>query len=319
MKLRIKMPEKYRGRRLDQALASLLPEYSRTRLQRWIRDGQVLVDGLKRRPRDATRGGEWVAISVIDSDENSQCESEDLPISVIYEDSDIILVDKAASMVVHPAAGHYSGTLQNALLYHYPELVAVPRAGIVHRLDKHTSGLMVVARCLRAHTSLVRQLQTRQMGREYEAVVVGVMVSGGTVAEPIGRHPVDRKRMAVNRNGKPAVTHYRVLQKFRQHTHVRVKLESGRTHQIRVHMSHIKYPLVGDPVYGGRRRMPAGASDRLVRVLGHFPRQALHATQLVLQHPASGKVLQWQSRLPDDMQQLVRLLAEESDVMHERY
>jgi len=313
LKLEIEIPEEYCGKRLDQALASLLPEYSRARLQRWVRDGRVLVNGLKHRPRDIIQGGERIEMDVIESDENSQCVPEDLPISVVYEDKDIILLEKPAGMVVHPAAGNYSGTLQNALLFHYPELAAIPRAGIVHRLDKDTSGLMVVAHSLKAHTSLVQQLQTRQMGREYEAVVNGVMVAGGTVDEPIGRHPVDRKRMAVNRNGKPAVTHYRVLQKFRQHTHIRAKLESGRTHQIRVHMAYIKYPLVGDPVYGGRRKIPAGASDRLVEALNNFPRQALHAVQLQLQHPASGEIMQWQSGLPEDMQQLIDLLAEEND------
>ena len=314
LKLLIEIPEEYYGKRLDQTLAVLLPDYSRSRLQRWIREGRVLVDGQVFRPRDTVHGGEKVEVDAAESAEKSNCEPEDLPISVSYEDDDLIVLVKAAGMVVHPAAGNYSGTLQNALLFHYPDLIAIPRAGIVHRLDKDTSGLMVIARSLRAHSNLVEQLQTRQMGREYEAVVNGIMVAGGTVDEPIGRHPVDRKRMAVVRNGKQAITHYRVIKKFRQHTHIRVKLESGRTHQIRVHMSYIKYPLVGDPVYGGRRRIPAGASEQLIEQLDSFPRQALHAVQLELQHPADGKSMLWQSALPDDMRQLINLLADETNV-----
>jgi len=312
LKQTIEIPENYRGKRLDQALAVLLPDYSRSRLQQWIRAERVLVDGKVYRPRDMLHGGETVEVDTTEIASEVNCEPEDLPVSVVHEDEDIIVLDKAAGMVVHPAAGNYTGTLQNALLFHYPDLSAIPRAGIVHRLDKDTSGLMVIARSLRAHSSLVEQLQTRQMGREYEAVVHGVMVAGGTVDEPIGRHPVDRKRMAVVRNGKPAITHYRVITKFRQHTHIRARLESGRTHQIRVHMSYIKYPLVGDPVYGGRRRIPAGASEQLIEELNHFPRQALHAVQLELQHPADGKTIQWQSALPEDIQHLIDLLASES-------
>ena len=311
MKLEIEIPDDYCGKRLDQSIASLLPEYSRSRLQHWIREGKVLVDGKIRRPRDAVHGGEKIVVDATEVALSTHCEAEDLPVSTIYADEDLIVVNKAAGMVVHPAAGNYTGTLQNALLFHYPDLIAIPRAGIVHRLDKDTSGLMVVARSLKAHKSLVEQLQTRQMGREYEAVVYGVMVAGGTVDEPVGRHPVDRKRMAVVPNGKSAISHYRVIKKFRQHTHIRVKLESGRTHQIRVHMTHIKYPLIGDPVYGGRHRVPAGASERLVDIINHFPRQALHAIQLELVHPSSGETMRWQSRLPDDIQQLVDILTEE--------
>jgi 23S rRNA pseudouridine1911/1915/1917 synthase len=251
------------------------------------------------------QGDEQLDLEIILSDDESLCEPQNIPISVVFEDDDLIVVDKSAGMVVHPAAGNYDGTLQNALLFHYPELAPIPRAGIVHRLDKDTSGLMVIARSLPAHASLVKQLQLRQMGRQYEAVVQGVMVAGGKVDEPIGRHPVDRKRMAVVRNGKSAITHYRVIQKYQWHTHIRVRLETGRTHQIRVHMAHIKYPLVGDPVYGGRRRIPAGAPGELVDLLGSFPRQALHATQLELRHPVSNESMQWQSELPPDMRQLI--------------
>jgi len=312
LKQTIEIPENYHGKRLDQALAILLPDYSRSRLQHWIREKRVLVNGKVYRPRDMLHGGETVEVDTAEIASQVDCTPENLPVTVVHEDEDIIVLVKAAGMVVHPAAGNYTGTLQNALLFHYPDLSMIPRAGIVHRLDKDTSGLMVIARSLRAHSSLVEQLQTRQMGREYEAVVNGVMVAGGTVDEPIGRHPVDRKRMAVVRNGKPAITHYRVIRKFRRHTHIRVKLESGRTHQIRVHMSHIKYPLVGDSVYGGRRRIATGVSEQLIEVLSHFPRQALHAVQLELQHPADGQTIRWQSALPEDMQQLIDLLANES-------
>ena len=312
MKHSAKIPEEFCGKRLDQAVSELWPDYSRARLQRWIREGHLTLDGTVTRPRQTVRGGELVEVEFELSDDETSCEPEDLPINLIYKDDDLILIDKAAGMVVHPAAGNYRGTLQNALLFHFPELGAIPRAGIVHRLDKDTSGLMVVARSLRAHSSLVQQLQSRQMGREYEALVHGVLVAGGTVDEPIGRHPVDRKRMAVHRNGKPAVTHYRVLKKFRQHTHIRVRLETGRTHQIRVHMAYIRYPLIGDPVYGGRRRIPAGASPRLIQALNDFPRQALHAVRLQLIHPASGEQLSWQSSLPMDMQQLIEVLSQDS-------
>lgn len=289
-------------------LALLLPDYSRSRLQVWVREGQVLLNGQPCRPRDIVQGHESLEVDVVLSDEAGDCQPQDIPLTVVFEDDDLIVIDKPAGMVVHPAAGNYSGTIQNALLFRYPELVAVPRAGIVHRLDKDTSGLMVVARSLPAHASLVNQLQTRQMGRQYEAVVYGVMVAGGSVDEPIGRHPVDRKRMAVVRNGKPAITHYRVIQKYRWHTHIRVRLETGRTHQIRVHMAHIRYPLVGDPVYGGRPRLPAGAPEELLQELRNFPRQALHAVQLELSHPISHEIMQWRSGLPEDMQDLISAL-----------
>jgi 23S rRNA pseudouridine1911/1915/1917 synthase len=308
LKRSLKIPEDYCGKRLDQALALLLPDYSRSRLQAWVREGQVLMNGQTCRPRDIVQGNEALELDIDLSGEPGDCQPQNIPVSVVFEDEDLIIIDKPAGMVVHPAAGNYSGTLQNALLFHYPELVSIPRAGIVHRLDKDTSGLMVVARSLPAHAGLVDQLQSRQMGRQYEAVVHGVMVAGGTVDEPIGRHPVDRKRMAVVRNGKPAVTHYRVIQKYQWHTHVRVKLETGRTHQIRVHMAHIRYPLVGDPVYGGRRRVPAGAPECLAQVLQDFPRQALHAVQLELSHPVSHEPMQWRSGLPEDMQKLINTL-----------
>jgi 23S rRNA pseudouridine1911/1915/1917 synthase len=309
LKQTLKIPEEYCGKRLDQALALLMPEYSRSRLQSWIRDGQVLIDGQLSRSRHIVRGNESLEVEITVTDDPGDCQPENLPILVVFADEDLIVVDKSAGMVVHPAAGNYTGTLQNALIYHYPELISLPRGGIVHRLDKDTSGLMVIARSLRAHTSLVDQLQSRTMGREYEAIVNGVMVAGGTVDEPLGRHPVDRKRMAVVRNGKPAITHYRVIHKYHWHTHIRVMLETGRTHQIRVHMAHINYPLVGDPVYGGRRKIPAGAPAELISALDSFSRQALHAAQLELRHPHTSELMRWQSELPVDMLQLLDVLA----------
>lgn len=312
MKINIQIPGEYRGLRLDLTLSRLLPEYSRSRLQQWIKAGEVHVDGQLKRARDPVKGGEAVEINAQTTVETGTCEPQDIPVDVIFADSDLIVIDKPAGLVVHPAVGNPDGTLLNALLFHFPELAGIPRAGIVHRLDKDTSGLMVIARSLKAHGSLVQQLQERQMGREYEAVVNGVMVAGGTVDEPMGRHPVDRKRMAVISNGKPAISHYRVIRKFNRHTHIRVSLESGRTHQIRVHMAHIHYPVVGDPVYGGRRKIPSAASDELVEMLRSFPRQALHAARLEFVHPQSGEVRQWQTPLPEDMQQLIELLGRET-------
>ena len=238
---------------------------------------------------------------------------EAIPLAVVYEDDELIVIDKPAGLVVHPAAGHQDGTLLNALLYHVPDIANVPRAGIVHRLDKDTTGLMVVAKTLEAHTKLVAQLQARSVSRIYEAIVIGVITSGGTIDAPIGRHGVQRQKMAVVDAGKVAVSHYRVLERFRAHTHTRVKLETGRTHQIRVHMSHIGYPLVGDPVYGGRFRIPPVASQTLVQTLREFPRQALHARFLELDHPATGVRMKWESPLPEDFLWLLSLLRQDRE------
>jgi 23S rRNA pseudouridine1911/1915/1917 synthase len=235
-------------------------------------------------------------------------EAEPISLDIVYEDEHLLVINKPAGLVVHPAAGHADGTLVNALLNHAPEVENLPRAGIVHRLDKDTSGIMVVARSLIAHTSLVDQLQTRTMGREYEAVVVGSLTGGATVDAPIGRHPQDRKRMAVVSSGKPAVTHYRLLERFAAHTHIQCKLESGRTHQIRVHMTHVRHPLVGDPVYGGRLRLPKGTTEELRQALAAFSRQALHARRLTLEHPETGETLSWEVPLPEDMVQLIEAL-----------
>ncbi|MFW1677246.1 23S rRNA pseudouridine(1911/1915/1917) synthase RluD [Pontibacter sp. JAM-7] len=295
------------GQRLDQAVSKLFPEYSRSRLQGWIKDGSLTVNGEVRRPRDKLFGGETLALNAtLESIEHHK--PQDIPLDVVYEDDAIIVINKPAGLVVHPAAGHHDGTLLNALLHHCPDIAQVPRAGIIHRLDMDTTGLMVVAKTIPAQTELVTQLQSREMGREYEAIVHKVMTGGGTVDEPMGRHTKNRQKMAVVGVGKEAITHYRVLEKFRAHTHVRLKLETGRTHQIRVHMSHIHYPLVGDQLYGGRFRLPKGISDDLLEALRGFRRQALHAKKLELWHPETGELVSWEIDLPQDIQHLLTLL-----------
>lgn len=311
IELQARVPADSAGQRLDQVLAELFPDYSRSRLQQWIRDGGVRVDGQTRKPKDRMLGGEQVTVEA-ELEEDTRCEPQAIALRIVHEDDDLLVIDKPAGLVVHPAAGNRDGTLQNALLYHDPALATVPRAGIVHRLDKDTSGLLVVARNLTAHQALVAQLQARSVSREYLAIVWGLLVAGGTVDAPIGRHATDRKRMAVTSFGKPAVTHYRIEARYRAHTLVRVNLETGRTHQIRVHMAHIRHPLLGDPVYGGRPRPPAGMSAAARAAVLAFPRQALHATRLALRHPASGEVLEWHSPLPGDMVELIRVL--ESDL-----
>ncbi len=305
--LQAEVPLELAGSRLDQALAKLFPDFSRSRLQQWVKQGCVLVDGEVMRPKDKLLGGESIELDV-QLEAESEFKPEPIQLDIVYQDDALIVINKPAGLVVHPAAGNWQGTLLNALLHHDPEIAVVPRAGIVHRLDKETTGLLVVARTLEAQTALVEQLQAREFTREYDAVVHGVLTGGGTVDEPIGRHPVDRKRMAVVRNGKPAVTHYRLAERFRAHTHIKVQLETGRTHQIRVHMAHRHNPLVGDPVYGGRLRIPPACSPELEQMLRNFHRQALHASRLGLVHPQSGEYLEWTAELPQDMQQLLTVL-----------
>jgi 23S rRNA pseudouridine1911/1915/1917 synthase len=295
------------GLRLDQALARALPQYSRARLQGWIEAGAVKVDGQVPRPRDKVQGGEHVRIEARIEPE-TRVTAEDLPVDVVYKDRGIFVINKPAGLVVHPGAGNASHTLQNALLALDPKLAVVPRAGLVHRLDKDTSGLMVVARTPEAHAALVEAISARDVERAYLAICVGVMTGGGTIDEPIGRHRTQRTRMAVRADGREAVTHYRVLKRFRGHTFVRAELETGRTHQIRVHFDHIGYPLVGDPVYGTRRRIPKGAGAVLIEALGSFKRQALHAARLALEHPLTGKALEWEAPVPADMASLLDVL-----------
>jgi 23S rRNA pseudouridine1911/1915/1917 synthase len=309
--LSFSIPEHLNGRRLDQALAELVPDYSRSRLQQWIRDGQVRLDERLPRVRDRVHGGEAVRIDAVFK-EDTGCLPEDIPLDIVYADSDLLVINKPAGLVVHPAAGNPDGTLQNALLHHDPELARLPRAGIVHRLDKETSGLMVVARSPAAHNKLVGALQARAVKREYLTVVYSVMTAGGEINAPLGRHPVDRKRMAVVAGGREAVTRYRVEERYRAHTLVRVRLETGRTHQIRVHMAHIRCPVVGDPVYGGRLRLPRGAGEHLQSVLQNFRRQALHAVQLAFTHPGTGRAVSWEAPLPEDMAALVDALRDDA-------
>jgi 23S rRNA pseudouridine1911/1915/1917 synthase len=295
------------GRRLDQALADALPEFSRSRLKRWIDDGMLRVDGRVLRPRDIVAGGERIELDAPDEDAVESV-AQALPLAIEWEDADVLVVDKPAGLVVHPGAGHPDRTLQNALLAHDPRLSKVARAGIVHRLDKDTSGLLIVARSEVARTTLADALAAREIHREYQAICVGVMTAGGRIDAPIDRHPVDRLRMAVRQSGREAVTHYRVIERFRSHTWVRVTLETGRTHQIRLHLSHAGYPLVGDPVYGKRLAIPRGATPELTEALRGFRRQALHAARLTFPHPRDGREIEVESALPADFKALVTAL-----------
>lgn len=306
------IPPELAGKRLDQALSTIFSEHSRSRLQSWIRKGDVLLDGRPAGQRQRVSGGESVEIDTVIEPQQSW-EAQPIPLQVIHEDRQLLVINKPAGLIVHPGAGNPQHTLLNALLNYDPALQLVPRAGIVHRLDKDTSGLMVVARTPEAHTALIAQIQQRVVKREYEAIVTGVMTAGGTINEPVGRHPRKRTRMAVVERGKEAVTHYRIIKRYRAHTHIRVTLETGRTHQIRVHMAHLKYPLVGDPVYAGRARIPKGISRALQDELQRFPRQALHAAALSLLHPQTGKEISFRASLPDDMLALLVALQEDLD------
>ena len=308
-----RIPPSAAGRRLDQALAELFPDFSRSRLTAWVRSGDVLLDGVVVPPRHIVRGDEVVTLHA-QATQAVELAPESIALDIRYEDADVLVVNKPAGLVVHPGAGQPGGTLQNALLHHDARLAEIPRAGIVHRLDKDTSGLMVVARTLRAHTALVEQLQARDVHRQYEAIVYGAMIAGGSVDAPIGRHPRDRIKQAVveEPSGKQALTHYRVRERFRAHTLIECRLETGRTHQIRVHMAHVQHPLVGDAVYGSGLRLPKGATPQLVEALRAFRRQALHAEKLEFVHPTSGKSVSVTAERPGDLEQLVRTLREDS-------
>lgn len=304
------IPSSMAGSRLDQALPKLLPDYSRSRLQAWIKEELVRVDGQAAIAKQKVWGGEKIEVQPQANPDELAFTAEDIALDIVYEDEHILVINKPAGMVVHPAAGNWQGTLLNALLHHAPQLKELPRAGIVHRLDKDTSGLLVVAKTIAAQTSLVRQLQARTVKREYRAIVWGEVWQNGKVETQIGRDPRSRTRMAVTRvGGKPAVTHYEVLERFAVHTYLRCRLETGRTHQIRVHMQHIGAPLVGDPVYGLRGIVPHRVMTQTLRdALSGFKRQALHAVRLGLIHPATGEAMEWQAELPADMKALLEAM-----------
>jgi 23S rRNA pseudouridine1911/1915/1917 synthase len=308
------IPDDFAGLRLDQALARMFPQYSRSRLKEWLLAGAIVVEGGPKRPRDAVSGGETVSLQPV-AEVSVRAEPEPIALDIAHEDDDLLVVNKPAGLVVHPGAGNPAGTLMNGLLHRVPMLEEIPRAGIIHRLDKDTSGLLLVAKSLIAHTALVRLLAEREISRHYLAICNGVLTGGGTIDEPISRHPVDRKRMSVQQNGKPAVTHYTVKERFAAFTYVNVKLETGRTHQIRVHFAHRRHALVGDQVYGGRLALPKGASDEVIQVLRHFKRQALHATRLAFEHPSSGEQIDFEVSPPKDFEMLVDIL--QRDVANE--
>ena len=305
--LSAEVPESLAGNRLDQIAANLFPEYSRARLQSLIKEGKLRVNGKESRAKERLRLGDKIAVTV-EPQKILEHEAEPIPLDIVYEDDALLILNKEAGTVVHPAAGNRSGTLLNGLLYLIPDLKTIPRAGIVHRLDKDTTGIMVVAKTTRSHASLVNQLLQRSIKREYEAVVVGVLTGGGVVDAPIGRHPVHRKKQAVNDAGKEAKTHYRIISRYRSHTHVQLNLETGRTHQIRVHMAHINHRVVGDPLYGGRLQMPAASSPELADALQNFKRQALHAKSLSFTHPDTGKQVSWEVGTTNDMRELLAAL-----------
>ena len=307
------VPVELSGQRLDRALARMFPEYSRSRLKSWLLQGFITVDERAMRPRDPVVGGESVLLQS-QPEISVKSEPEALDLDIIFEDEDCLVVNKPVGLVVHPGAGNPRGTLLNGLLHHAPGLDQLPRAGIIHRLDKDTSGLLLVAKTLQAQTALTRELAEREIARHYLAVCAGVLTGGGSIKEPIGRHPVDRLRMSVQRDGKPAVTHYRVIRRFAAHTYVSVQLETGRTHQIRVHFAHRRHALVGDQTYGGRLAIPAGASDRLRDTLRKFRHQALHAEKLAFTHPRSGQNIELQVTPPADFTELLSALTEDSEL-----
>jgi len=305
--LTIIIPERMSGNRLDASLSEMLPDHSRSKISAWIKSGDALINQKFFKPKDKSYGNEIVYLTFNQKQTNDWI-AEKIPLNVVYEDEDIIVINKQFGLVTHPGAGNWSGTLANALLYYDPTLSSLDRAGIVHRLDKNTSGLMVVARNEKSQKYLVEQLQNHSVDREYSAIVYGHMIAGGTVDEPIGRDPKDRVKQAVSMSGKEAATHYRAIDRFKSHTHVKAILETGRTHQIRVHLSYVGHSLIGDPMYGGRVRFPKKASEELKEALLNFKRQALHSKKLTLIHPISGESMSWKAPLPDDMVKLLEVL-----------
>jgi len=307
--LKIIIPDRMIGHRIDTALSEMLPDYSRSKISQWVKSGNASIGGANFKPKERVVGGEIVSLAVV-KERSVHWLAEQIDLNVVYEDNDIIVINKPAGLVTHPGSGNWTGTLANALLNYDSDLENLDRAGIVHRLDKNTSGLMVVARNELSQKNLVEQLQTHQVSREYSAIVYGHMISGGTIEEPIGRDPKDRVKQAVVENGKDAVTHYRVIERFANHTHVKAILETGRTHQIRVHMSYIGHPLIADPMYGGKIRFPKKADERLKVSLKSFNRQALHAKKLTLVHPISGETMSWKAPLPRDLNKLLEVLTD---------
>jgi 23S rRNA pseudouridine1911/1915/1917 synthase len=306
------IPDHLGGQRLDVALQQMLPEHSRSRLQAWIKEGLVLLNDVLPTAKTKVWGGEKVSITPPEDPKESAFKPENIALDIIYEDDDLLVINKPAGLVVHPAAGNWNGTLLNALLYYSPKLAEIPRCGIVHRLDKDTSGLLVVAKTLEAQTSLVRQLQARTVKREYRTIVWGQLWRNGKVEQPIGRHPHARTKMAVTRTGKPAITHYEILERFGTNTYLRCNLETGRTHQIRVHMQFLKAPMVGDPLYGIGNIIPHKLMTGVLRdAIDHFDRQALHAIKLGLIHPKTNETMEWQIELADDMKELLEAMRHE--------
>ena len=305
--LNIIIPNRMLGNRLDVSLSEMLPDYSRSKITAWIKSGDALINQKIFKPKDKSIGNEIVCLT-LNQKQTTDWIAEKISLNIVYEDEDIIVINKQFGLVTHPGAGNWSGTLANALLYYDLNLSKLDRAGIVHRLDKNTSGLMVIARNEKSQKYLTEQLQSHLVDREYSAIVYGHMIAGGTVDEPIGRDSKDRVKQAVSESGKEAVTHYRAIDRFKSHTHVKAILETGRTHQIRVHLSHVGHSLVGDPMYGGRVRFPKKASEELKEALLNFKRQALHSKKLTLSHPISGEVMSWKAPLPDDMLKLLEVL-----------
>mgnify|MGYP001312794972 CR=1 FL=1 len=306
--LKIIIPLRMKGQRYDSALSQMLPDYSRSKITSWIKSGGALIDKKTFKPKDKVQGNEVISLEVSSKNTNDWA-AEKIPLNIIFEDDHILVINKPSGLVTHPGAGNWSGTLGNALLYYDANLASLDRSGIVHRLDKNTSGLMVVAKNPKSQKYLVEQMQTHSIEREYSAIVYGSMIAGGTIDKPIGRDPKDRIKQAVTRNGKKAVTHYRVIDRYNSHTNVKAILETGRTHQIRVHLSHIGYPLVGDSVYGGRLRFPKKASQELRDALKAFNRQALHSKKLTLKHPETLELMSWKIELPEDMRKLLDILS----------
>ena len=307
--LTIIIPERMTGDRLDVALSEMLPDYSRSKITAWIKTGDALINNKAFKPKDKVNGSQMVMLS-LNKKQNNDWSAENIALNIVFEDEDIIIINKPFGLVTHPGVGNWNGTLANALLYYDPKLSKLDRAGIVHRLDKNTSGLMVIARNEKSQKYLVEQLQSHTVVREYSVIVYGHMISGGSVNDPIGRDPKDRIKQTVSSSGKDATTHYRVIDRFKSHTHVKAILETGRTHQIRVHLSHIGYPLLGDLMYGGRVRFPKKASEILKESLLGFKRQALHSKKLTLNHPSTGELMSWKAPLPDDMVELLAILNE---------